>query len=175
MKDILLVVLGYGCYLNAGMREYLNSVIDFVNVNEVTRIITTGGFTNPNGAPGVSEAGMMAKYLSKNISTPIILEENARTTTENLKGVKSILQQNPELTHCNIVIFCDSCRSLKVKIIARSILKLWPRVIACDLTKRISKKMKQLFVATPLDVVALWVPFLEKMEIKRREKRNKNL
>ena len=142
MKDILLIVLGYGCYLNTGMREYLNAVIKFVNTNEITKIITTGGFTNPNGAPGVSEAGMMAKYLSKNISTPIILEENARTTTENLKGIKSVLQQNPELTHCNLVIFCDSCRSIKVKIITHHILKFWPKVIPYDLTKRISKKAK---------------------------------
>jgi len=175
MKGNLLIVLGYGCYLNEGMRGYLNTVIKFVNTNEVVSIITTGGFTNPKGAPGVSEAGMMAEYLSKNHSTPIILEEFARTTTENLKGVKKILEKNPELTRLRVVIFCDSCRSLKVKIITHHILRLWPKIISCDLTKKISKKMKQLLIATPLDVIALWIPFLEKMEIKRREKRNSNL
>ena len=167
-RDVL-VVVGYGCHLTEGMRNYLNAVIEFTKTNEVLAIITTGGFTNRRSAPGISEAGMMAKYLITKLSLPIILEETARTTAENLKGVKQILQDRP-FGQDHIVIFCDSCRNLKVKLLARFILGFWPEVKTYNLTRSVLTKAKQLLVATPLNVLALWVPFLEKMELKRCER-----
>jgi hypothetical protein len=168
-KDALVVVLGYGCHLTEPMKRYLDSVVSFVETNKIAVVVTTGGYTNRKSAPGISEAGMMAAYLKeRGVETPIILEEAAVTTNENLRSVGQILRER-HLDDKRMVVFCDSARSFKVKIIARLILGRWPEVKTCELTKGLVTKLKQVFVATPLDVLASQFPFFEKMELRRKE------
>jgi len=168
-KDALVVVLGYGCHLTEPMRKYLDYVVSFVSTNDVAAVVTTGGYTNRKSAPGVSEAGMMAAYLKEQgITVPIILEENSVTTNENLHGVARIMREQ-QLTNKRVIIFCDNARNLKVKILARLILGRWPKTKTYGLTKGLIPKIKQLVIATPLDILASQFPFFEKMELRRKE------
>lgn len=168
-KNALVVVLGYGCHLTEPMKKYLDLVISFARAGNVAAIITTGGYTNRKSAPGVSEAGMMATYLKKrSVATPIILEETAVTTNENLRSIIRIACER-RLTNKRVVVFCDSARSFKVRILARLIIGRWPEVRTYELTKGLVAKIKQLLVATPLSVLASQFPFFEKMELRRKE------
>jgi len=168
-RDALVVVLGYGCHLTEPMRKYLDLVARFVKKNKVVAIIATGGYTNRKSAPGISEARMMAAYLEEQgVTAPILLEEMAVTTNQNLRGVARIIRER-QLTDKRVIIFCDNARSLKVKILARLILGYWPETKTYELTRGLVAKIKQLVIATPLDVFASRFPFFEKMELRRKE------
>lgn len=168
-KNVLIVVLGYGCHLTESVKKYLDSVVLFVAINKVTAIITTGGYTNRKTAPGISEAGMMADYLKQSgVVAPILLEETAVTTNENLRSVIRIAREQ-QLTDKRVVVFCDSARSFKVRILARLILGHWPEFRTYELTKGLVAKIKQLLVAMPLDVLASQFLFFEKIELRRKE------
>ncbi len=168
-KDALVVVLGYGCHLTEPMKKYLDFVASFAKANNVAAIIATGGYTNRKSAPGISEAGMMAAYLKEwGIAKPIILEETAVTTNENLRSVMRILHEQ-RLADKRVVVFCDSARSFKVKILARLILGRWPEVKTYELTRGLVAKLKQIFVATPFDMLASRFSFFERMELRRKE------
>jgi len=168
-KDALVVVLGYGCHLTEPMKKYLDCVAAFVDTNDIATVITTGGYTNRKSAPGISEAGMMAAYLEKQgVTVPILLEETAVTTNENLRSIIRIARER-RLADKRIIVFCDSARSFKVKILARFILGLWPEIKTYELTKGFVAKIKQLVIATSLDILASQFPFFEKMELRRKE------
>ena len=168
-KNALVVVLGYGCHLTEPMKKYLDLVVSFARAGNVAAIITTGGYTNRKSAPGVSEAGMMAAYLEEQgVTVPILLEEVAVTTNENLRGVARITRER-RLTNKRVVIFCDNARNIKVKILAWLILDHWPETKTYELTKGLVAKIKQLVIATPLDILASQFPFFEKMELRRKE------
>lgn len=169
-KDALVVVLGYGCHLTEPMKNYLNSVVSFVTTNSVAAIVVTGGYTNRKSAPGISEAGMMASYLKEcEIKTPIILEESSVTTNENLRSVARIIRQRC-LAGQRVIIFSDGARRFKVNILARLILGHWPEIRTYELTKGLVAKLKQIFIATPLDVLVSQFPFFEKMELRKKER-----
>lgn len=168
-KNVLVVVLGYGCHLTEPMQKYLDLVASFMEDGNVVAIITTGGYTNRKSAPGVSEAGIMAAYLKEcGVATPILLEETAVTTNENLRSVVRIARER-QIAEKRVVIFCDSARSFKVRILARLILGRWPEIRAYELTSGLVAKIKQFLVATPLDVLASQFSFFEKMELRRKE------
>jgi hypothetical protein len=69
-----------------------------------------------------------------------------------------------------VVIFCDRARWLKIKILGRLILGYWPEIRTYELTKGFIPKIKQLFIATPLDILALRFLFIEKMQLERKER-----
>ena len=168
-KDALVVVLGYGGHLTEPIKKYLDLVGSFAMAGNVAAIITTGGYTNRKSAPGVSEAGVMAAYLKEcGVTTPILLEETAVTTNENLRGIARITREQ-RVTNKRVVIFCDNARSLKVKILAWLILGHWLEIKTYELTKGLIAKIKQLVIATPLDILASQFPFFEKMELRRKE------
>ncbi|MEK7452755.1 MAG: ElyC/SanA/YdcF family protein [Patescibacteria group bacterium] len=169
-KNVLVVVLGYGCHLTEPMKHYLDLVIDFSEISDVVAIVTTGGYTNRKNAPGVSEAGMMADYLKEcGVVVPLILEESSVTTNQNLQSITRVISER-NFDYKRLVIFCDGARSIKVKILARLILGHWPEVMTYELTKSFIAKLKQLFIATPFDVLASKFPFFEKMELRRKER-----
>ena len=162
-NNVLVVVLGYGCHLTESMKKYLDLVVSFIKAENVAAIIATGGYTNRKSAPGISEAGIMATYLKEcGVTMPILLEKTAVTTNENLRSVARITREQ-QLANRRIVIFCDSARSFKVKILARLILGRWPEIRVYELTSGLATKIKQFLVATPLYVLASQFPFFEKM------------
>ena len=173
-KKALVVVLGYGCHLTESMKHYLDSVVSFVADNDVEAIIVTGGCTNLKSAPGISEARMMASYLKDCWDkAPVFLEEVSVTTNDNLQNVAKILVK--ESFSCQrIVLFCSETHAVKVKLLARLILGCWPEVRTYELTKGLVPKLKQVFVATPLDVLALYIPFFGKLQLQRKEHIMKN-
>jgi len=167
----LVVVLGYGCHLHEEMKNYLRLVADWLrNRNDVV-VITTGGFTNPVSAPGVSEAMMMAEYLLKiELDAPIIVEEQARTTKENLLNVRRILYEQ-NLQPKSITIFGDGIRGFKVRVLAKAIFKVRPiKFIGYDLTKRWKSKVKQMLIGTPVEILGYYLSFIEKAKLKKRLK-----
>jgi hypothetical protein len=170
MRKILVVVMGYGCEFNENMRLYLNTVADFLVENhEVCGVILTGGFTNRKSCPGISEAGMMETNLRlMGVEQIIFLDEKARTTMENINGVKRFILEE-DLDEEEILIFCDSSRSLKIKILAYWILGEWVETKKIDLTQGLFKKLKQLLIYTPFDLLAALFPSLEKLQLKRKE------
>jgi len=166
----LVVVLGYGCHLDEPMKNYLNSVVSFVATNDVVAVIVTGGYTNRKSAPGISEAGMMASYLKESgVKTPIILDEISVTTNMNLRNIGKIIREL-DLTNQRVVIFSDEARGFKVKVLARLILNRWPEIKTYRLTRGVVAKLKQIFVAMPLNILALHFPFFERMELRRKER-----
>jgi len=172
-NGLLVVVLGYGCHLNESMVAYLDHVISFVLAHEKVRaVIVTGGYTNEKSAPGVSEAGMMADYLKEQgIKVPIILDETATTTKENLQGIVRIVHERVlEVDREQVVIFCDEARSFKVKVLGRLILGYWPKTNTYDLTQEWRAKIMQIAIATPLDVIASLIPSLEKLKHSRKQR-----
>lgn len=170
-KEILVVVLGYGCHLTKPLKGYLDYVFEFIFLNFVSVIILTGGYTNRKSAPGVSEARMMSSHLRgrRNIYVRTYLDEESVTTKENLQNVARIIKEK-HFELMRIVIFCDRARSLKVKILSKLILGYVPEIKTYELSKGFVEKVKQIFIATPLDVLASQFTFFEKMKLRRKER-----
>lgn len=175
-KGVVVVVLGYRTpngALTHGLCSYLDKAIRFVRENPTKAIVVSGGHT-AKSAPHKSEAGTIKEYLSENyVGVDIYTDEEARTTAENLENVKKILKNN-HLDSTEIVIFCDHCRKWKVKSMGKIILGFYPRTETYDLTKNFIEKMRQVFVATPLNILSIFVPFLKEMELKRKYRLAKN-
>lgn len=171
-KKYMVVVLGYGCHLTPQMINYLNSVVDFVHHYAVSCIILTGGFTNKKTAQGVAECSMMCRYLYKSefkLDCSFELDYDALTTTENIEFVERAVKWHKG-EFDEIVIFCDSCRSLKVRLLARAILGFWPKIKECDITQNFWLKLRQVLFATPIELLALRSEYLthKKMEMRKK-------
>ncbi len=132
---IAFVICGYGCDLEGrGIPDYLKWVAKIVREHQgygyETRIVPTGGITNPAKFPGISEAGMMRGYLvSLGLdANQFHLEEKAATTEENLRNAAQILTDYPEVTI--VIICCDSIRAKKIEFLVKQIfapIKPWMR------------------------------------------------
>ncbi|MFZ5365038.1 MAG: YdcF family protein [Patescibacteria group bacterium] len=167
---IVAIVMGYGCHLSAGLKAYLDVVVNFAKYNQLVAIICSGGFTNQKSAPGISEASVLAGYLRHcGVFQPIYLDESARTTSENLYGARRVMAEK-SLRPDRIVIFCDTARAMKVRILARLILGNWPLIITYDLSKRKVEWLKQTMIATPLDVAGMAIPEIRRAMLRRRQK-----
>jgi len=102
---------------------------------------------------------------------PIILDETATTTKENLQGIVRIVHERVlEVDREQVVIFCDEARSFKVKVLGRLILGYWPKTNTYDLTQEWRAKIMQIAIATPLDVIASLIPSLEKLKHSRKQR-----
>lgn len=165
-QKIIVAVLGYGCYLNP-LEQYLRKINNYIKTHEVKCAILAGGFTNPT-CPDTSEASMMRDYLIKRVNIPLVLEEKSFTTNQNLMYIKEIIEEQG-LQDYRLIIFCDTCRKLKVKILSRLTLGFWPKIKTHNLTTSWFQKLKQLLVATPGDILAFFFPLLEELKLKRRQ------
>ena len=163
-KEVV-VVMGYGCHLTPRLREYLDQAAAYAKSNPRSIVFCTGGFTNSRTAPGVSEATLMAGYLrQQGVGNYILKEERSRTTTENIRHLrKYLLPQVAELER--VVIFCDQCRSFKISWIFYHFFGFWPEIHSFDLAGRWQAKFIQYLYATPLDLLGLYLPSLEKFEL----------
>lgn len=168
-SNITVCVLGYGCHLHKKMERYLQTIVHFIHTHPVEKVILSGGYTNPISAPGISEAAMMRRYLIERVKVPIILEEASRTTTENLQHINKLFIIKHQKKDKTLVVFCDTARKSKVRILGRIIFGFTPKIQTYSLTTSLLSHIKQIFIATPLACLALYVPFLNKLEIKRRQ------
>lgn len=168
VEPIILVVLGYGCRLTERVKKYLDSVVEFTRHNNCSAIITCGGATQ-GVRPERTEADVMAAYLFPFVTPLTHREETALTTLQSLRAIKRLLWRG-KVRGSRVVIFCDHAHRFKVKLLARIELGIWPEVHTYPLTVGRWPVFKQLFIATPLDVLAALVPVLEKLAIKRKER-----
>jgi len=161
----IMVVMGYGCHLTPVLKEYLDQAVAYAKSNPHSIIFCTGGFTNSKTAPGVCEAGLMADYLrQQGVCNYIIQDRDSRTTTENLRSLRQYADLRIESLE-RIVVFCDSCRSLKIRLIFHHLFGFWPEIFSFDITQKWQSKVIQYTFSTPLDLFGLYWPIVEKMEI----------
>ncbi|OGN08451.1 MAG: hypothetical protein A2750_01885 [Candidatus Yanofskybacteria bacterium RIFCSPHIGHO2_01_FULL_45_42] len=174
-QAIAVVVCGYGLHLTPRYREYLNRVAELVKswqtVGWQVAVIATGGYTCAKTAPGVSEAEVMIDYLSNHgVNGWIYLEDSSVTTNENIKFAGRIILRLPH-SISQIVVFCDDCRRFKVGFAARYYFGAAElHILTYDITQNKIQKLKQYLVATPLDIMSCFLPFLERLQLKRKEK-----
>jgi uncharacterized SAM-binding protein YcdF (DUF218 family) len=157
----VVVIMGYGCHLTAVVRAYLDKAVKAIAADDI--VIATGGFTNAISAPGVSEAMVIADYLvGQGLRNQIITEETARTTNENLQQTARLLKKLG--WRGRITICCDYYMQIKVRILERFILGLWPQVVTYRIVRGAWPIIRQLCFATPIDLLMLVFPGLGKLE-----------
>ena len=166
----VLVVLGYGCHLSVRMQNYLDTVLAYARKHKPIAVITTGGFTNQKSAPGVSEATMMKRYLEHNgLEAPVYTDETACSTVENLRNSAGLLLQHGLHQH-PVVVFCNRAHAAKVAGLAWLYLTRMPTIKTYALSRDMKTYLDQLFVATPLTLLATQVEWLERREMRRKER-----
>jgi hypothetical protein len=171
------VVLGYGCHVTPMVRRFLDAVA--VDILELTGggptasgasavhveplLITSGGFTNPRSAPGVSEARAFARYLSdRGVELETLLDEDALTTLHNLRGVSALLGPRGIAAE-QIVICCDAARRAKIAHVARPLLGGSPTLWTYDFGRTRAQTAVQQTLGLLFDAAALRVPWVERI------------
>lgn len=167
------IVCGYGCDLSLKYQRYLRRVVGFIITENPYAIIVCGGFSQLKSAPNTSEASVIESFLRDRMTAipgiSILQEDKSLTTSENLINAQKIMDKL-DIRSGEIVIFCDASRALKVKIIARRVLKGYSvRVEAYDLSS-LDEAPKQL-LATIKDALAVYLPVLDYLQRKQRERR----
>jgi len=135
----IVIVNGYGCHLNTPLMPYLDRVVRFINevpTDMVLQLIFTGGPTQQDSAPGVTEAHLMSEYVTKHpdrrrVQFMSLEEETAFTSYDNIsKAAELIRNTAPDLgieaswkyKSTKITIFCEATRSANVIMLARHFL-----------------------------------------------------
>ncbi|MDD4290224.1 MAG: ElyC/SanA/YdcF family protein [Patescibacteria group bacterium] len=167
---ITYIVLGYGCHLTDIIKRYLHHACLYINQGD--NVIVSGAYTNNKTAPNMSEAILMEDYLRDNYCLKnITKEDESITTLDNLINSKKIIFKNKKFEKAKIVIFCSSSRILKVWVMSLFIFGIpVPKIITFDMEDGWLEKMKQTFVAAPLDVASMFIPFLRKLQIQRKQR-----
>jgi hypothetical protein len=112
------IVCGYD--LHADLERYVSSVAGRLEHESLDGLIVSGGRTSP--VSHHSEAWVMASSLRKSFpELPIVLEERAMTTLDNLTFSREVAWERFEADR--FVIFCDVAHQSKVKVLARMLLQ----------------------------------------------------
>lgn len=161
-KDEIVLVCGYGCHLTSKLRGYLEHVARYLEGrSSVANVVLSGGYTQEISAPGISEADLMSGFLRRaNISHPLVKEEAAVTTVENLRATQRLLGEELGFwDHFTLTIFCDSMRAFKVRYLARRIFRGIPlHIVPHDFRRSLLEKGKQYLLATPLEIFGFHFP-----------------
>ena len=175
-----IVVLGYGCHLTPAVRRFLDAASRDISElcqspkeGERPLLITSGGFTNPRSAPGVSEAARFADYLrqSRGVGLEVALDEEALTTLHNIRGVHRILRER-QIAAEQVVICCDEARQEKISYAARRILGAAPALWLYDLGRTRWQREVQRVFGLVFDALCLASPTLEALSLRYIEVRN---
>ncbi|MBI2024818.1 MAG: YdcF family protein [Candidatus Harrisonbacteria bacterium] len=168
MENVL--ICGYGCHLTKDLKNFLQFVVQHLASagSSVGLVITSGGYTNQKTAPGVCEAMLMKNYLHRlGVQQPIICEDEAVTTHDNLRFTAELLQKLSQNSF-PLKIFCDSIRKFKVRFLAKRIFSNRITVSGYNFDRPTKEKIRQYCIATPLEILAFYVPCLErKMKMRR--------
>lgn len=163
--DEVVVVCGYGVYLDPWLRGYLAAVARYVRDrrDKVVCVIVSGGYTHQASFPGISEAAVMGKFLRRlGVEALIIREEEAVTTPDNLRFSQDLVEHLRISPETRITIFCDSIREVKVKFLAKRVFAdREVLVISHDFARSLKQRLKQLFT-TPLEIAAFYFPIVER-------------
>lgn len=163
--DRLYAVLGYGCTLSPALVGYLDAVaMDLTRKPRDERALlwTSGGFTQQRSAPGLSEARLLAHELhARGVRLEVELDEAARTTLENLRGLATAAQRHG-LSAAQIVICCDGTRRAKIRWVARRLLGGEPALWCYDLQRSTTHALTQASLGLAYDAAALRLSWLER-------------
>ena len=128
-KRHVVVVCGYGCHLDTPLRPYLDRVFRFIQDEHPNAVIFCGGFTQKKTAPGVSEAGLMRKYIKADQFSELMFrvfeEYDSYTTYANIQnaawriGNWLICRGIFGDEKIRITIFCEATRAANVIMLAR--------------------------------------------------------
>lgn len=107
------VLLGTGIF-DSDMKDYkgyIDEFVEFVNRNNVGRVIVCGGQTNPDSR--LTEASSIIKYmaplLGKNVQ--LIAEEDSITASQSIRYSKPLLKMKKS---DDVTVFCDAVLAVKV-------------------------------------------------------------
>lgn len=120
------VVCLYGHDLNSPLGSYLSKVADDCIMRSPQTVIVCGGETQPVKYPGLSEARVASSYLSSRFTAfmgnRIYEEPYSFTTHENIRNAAARMKRvsHRELERCDITIWCEATRALKVAALARA-------------------------------------------------------
>lgn len=160
LKEIeaLVVVVGHIRHLfpiTHAMKQFLLVVADYIYYHpNVELVIASGGCTNKKSAPHLSEAEVIADFLRKEeVKVPILLENSACTTKENLLGVKRKLEEE-QIKPKVILIFCEKSRQWKIRFFAKRILGNSFILLKQNLGTKPIVNFLQIAVVTPLEIIA---------------------
>ena len=163
--DRLYAVLGYGCQRSPALLGYLDAVaadLQRAPRDERALLWTSGGFTQQQSAPGLSEARLLADELgARGVDFEVELDEAARTTLENLRGLAAAAQTHG-LSAAQIVICCDSTRRAKIRWVARRLLAGEPALWCYDLGRSATHAFIQATLGLAYDAAALRLAWLER-------------
>lgn len=107
-------------------------------------VVVTGGETR-RGCQ--SEAASGAAFLDSRVSVPVLREEHARTTSENVRRVKSLMQ-NRSVAPTSYLVITSKTRLFRVRYLYR---RLWPE-----------RFLHAQFIGAK-DTYAFWYLFLERL------------
>lgn len=188
MDKEAVLVCGYGCHLTEEIKQYLSAVADYLKDRPNALVITSGGFTSQKTAPGISEAGLMRDYLlSLGVTQKILDDEESLTTHENLWHVLCLLSELGSVRHADpnsplyfpldsptaqLTIFCDKIRAYKIGYIARRKFLVRISVKGVDFHRGFFEAAKQRLVATPFEILAFHLPFLQNLKKMTRARTN---
>jgi len=174
------VVLGYGCHLTLPVRRFLDAVADDIlaatggrsESGDPPLLITSGGFTNQRTAPGISEARRFAEALfDRGVGLPVVLDEAARTTLENLRGVGAILEMRG-IAGRDVVVCCDAIRQDKIRYVARRLWRSQPTLWLYDLDRTKVQRWIQRTGGLLFDAAALRWRLVEELGLRVIDARN---
>lgn len=178
MQQNIIVVLGYGCHLTEKLDKYLEECALVIGIKKPRNVVFSGGKTAGKTLPGVSEAQVMANYINKcnlGYQPTIMLEEDSITTEQNLRFTKELFCNHAASLGFpksrDIMIFCDTAREQKIKVLARIIWGFRPNCATHDFTKSPLGRLGQYLIATPLDVIATLVPPIGQLKLGWRRRK----
>jgi hypothetical protein len=105
--------------MHPAFRERLDEAVRLIHGNNFDMIVITGGRTRKN-APSESEMGRI--YLQNKVSIPIIGENQARTTSENVR-LSQVLLEDKNLNQVTVITSQKRIRRAQY-LYAR----LWPEI-----------------------------------------------
>lgn len=151
------IVCGYD--LNDDLDGYVRSIAPLIASERLDFLILSGGRTSPDSFH--SEAWVMAEQLRTLIPVPpVVLEEHAMTTLENLIFARGLAEHHAGIVE-RFVVFCDAVHRRKVSTLTRLI--LGAKAVVHDVEHDVSLRVRVFEpISHAIEAVVAVVPGLRK-------------
>ena len=181
----VLVVPGYGCILTQELKKYLNQVIVWIDEWRPNIVLFSGGFTQRQKAPGVSEAALMREYVLGHVSYTdftVAVDEYSYTTLDNIQNATELMASLHYAGEeggggIEVQIFSEANRRFKVGVLAR--LAMLSRVKKIEVKSvawehGLIPKLKQV-ISTFAELAAFFIPSLARRFCESRIRRAEHI
>lgn len=182
MRPKVVVINGYGCHLNDEVRRYLEKVTEWIRRERPQLVMPSGGQTQQHTAPGMSEAKLITRYLfdETEIEAELHEDRDSFTTYDNVRNAAAAIRKHFKfsgsetiVSHCDVTIFCEATRALKVAILARHFFG-FPPVKIETVSWELMDPRKELF-STAYDLLSIRIPWLAERWRRKRMERAKHI